>query len=189
MIVRRMYVESLSLSFAGKDNLARRKIIQDPGCPVCGLEAETPYHILWGCSSAMDVWSAGERVFQKFVADVGNFRELAEGFFEKCNKDVFRLFAETARQIWFRRNRWIHDGVFTHPNKVARTAAKVVEDFTVAQLGDANKVREKEVRLILWKKPPVGWVKVNCDASLNLAHCRVGLGVAIRDHDGCLIAA
>jgi hypothetical protein len=29
-----------------KDNLVRRKIIQDPECPLCGLEAETSYHIL-----------------------------------------------------------------------------------------------------------------------------------------------
>jgi hypothetical protein len=32
-------------------------------------------------------------------------------------------------------------------------------------------------------------VKVNCDTSLNLALFRVGLGVAIRDNDECLIAA
>ena len=44
------------------------------------------------------------------------------------------------------------------------------------------------MRPLLWKKPPVGWVKVIYDASLNLALFRVGLGVAIRDHDGCLIA-
>jgi hypothetical protein len=52
-----------------------------------------------------------------------------------------------------------------------------------------NRVREKEVCPLLWKKPPVGWVKVNCDASLNLALFRVRLGVAICDHDECLIAA
>jgi ribonuclease HI len=65
----------------------------------------------------------------------------------------------------------------------------IVEDFSDAQLGVTNRVREKEVRPLLWKKSPMGWVKVNCDASLNLAMFRVGLGVAIRDHDGCLIAA
>jgi hypothetical protein len=43
-----------------KDNLTRRKVIQDPGCPMCGFEAKTPFLILWGCSSAMDVWGASE---------------------------------------------------------------------------------------------------------------------------------
>jgi hypothetical protein len=135
------------------------------------------------------VWSASERVFEKSVTDVGNFQDLAELFFERCKKDLFRLFAATARQIWFRRNRWIHEGVFTHPNEVARFAAVIVEDFSEAQLGVTNRVREKGVRSLLWKKPPVGWVKVNCDAPMNLTLFYVGLGVAIRDHDRCLIAA
>jgi hypothetical protein len=48
-----------------KDTLVRQKIILDPSCPLCGLEAETLYHILWECSSAMDVWGAdaSARVF------------------------------------------------------------------------------------------------------------------------------
>jgi hypothetical protein len=29
-----------------KDNLVQRKIIQDKECSLCGLEAETSYHIL-----------------------------------------------------------------------------------------------------------------------------------------------
>lgn len=38
-----------------RDNLLQRKVVQDPLCLVCGLEAETPIHILWTCPSAMDV--------------------------------------------------------------------------------------------------------------------------------------
>jgi ribonuclease HI len=34
-----------------------------------------------------------------------------------------------------------------------------------------------------------GWVKVNCDASLNKSLCRVGLGIVIRDHDGRVLSA
>ena len=33
------------------------------------------------------------------------------------------------------------------------------------------------------------WVKVNCDASLNKYPCRVGLGIVIRDHDGRVLSA
>jgi hypothetical protein len=38
-----------------RSNLHRRKIIDDPGCPLCGLENETAFHILWQCPSAMDI--------------------------------------------------------------------------------------------------------------------------------------
>jgi hypothetical protein len=32
-----------------KVNLMKRKIVEDPLCPICGLEGETTGHILWGC--------------------------------------------------------------------------------------------------------------------------------------------
>lgn len=48
-----------------RENLHRRKIIDDPARPICGLEAETTFHILWQCPSAMDVWCEGLRIFQK----------------------------------------------------------------------------------------------------------------------------
>jgi hypothetical protein len=51
-----------------KDNLVKRKIIQDPLCPICGLEPETSFHILWDCPSARDVWGVSLRVFQKRVS-------------------------------------------------------------------------------------------------------------------------
>lgn len=94
-----------------RDNLVWRKVILDPSYLICGLEAETTYHIFWGCLSARDVWGASARVFKK-----------GEG------NDV-EIFVETARWIWFRRNAWIHEGRFTHPNEIVRGAICVVHDF------------------------------------------------------------
>jgi hypothetical protein len=95
------------------DNLVRRKIVDDPKCPVCGLEAETIFHILWACQSSMDVWSVGLWLFQKFVSAASDFLLLAEDIFQKSEGNEFAIFVETARKIWFRINKWIHDGLFT----------------------------------------------------------------------------
>jgi hypothetical protein len=46
-------------------NLHRRKVIEYPSCPICGLEAKTTFHILWQCPSAIDVWGVGAQTFQK----------------------------------------------------------------------------------------------------------------------------
>ena len=45
------------------EKLHKRKVISDPFYPVCSLEVETGFHILWQCSSAMDVWSIGYMIF------------------------------------------------------------------------------------------------------------------------------
>jgi hypothetical protein len=67
-----------------RENLAKRKIITDPSCPICGLEAESIEHILWECSSSSDVWSASLRCFQKSSClSAKNFRQIAEYFLPK----------------------------------------------------------------------------------------------------------
>ena len=38
-----------------KENLCKRKITDDPLCPMCRLEVETVGHALWSCSAACDV--------------------------------------------------------------------------------------------------------------------------------------
>lgn len=38
-----------------KENLMRRKVVNDPMCHICSLEVETTFHIIWGCPSAQDV--------------------------------------------------------------------------------------------------------------------------------------
>lgn len=50
-----------------RSNLHKRKIIEDPLCPLCGRAPETVSHILWRCPSAMDAWSVGRVKLQKRV--------------------------------------------------------------------------------------------------------------------------
>ncbi|XP_059453388.1 uncharacterized protein LOC132183934 [Corylus avellana] len=101
-----------------RNNLVRKKITIDPMCLICGREVETTFHIIWACSSLMDVWSGGSRTFQKFIPLSSDLLLLAEGIYQKCEREEFTIFVETLRKIWFRRNRWIHEGVFTPPNEV-----------------------------------------------------------------------
>lgn len=48
-----------------KANMAKRKIVLDPLCSICGLEVETMGHILWSCLVARDTWGMCGRKLQK----------------------------------------------------------------------------------------------------------------------------
>jgi hypothetical protein len=48
-----------------RDDLFKRKVIQDPSCPSCGLEVETVIHSLWSCPAAEDVWGRSFFLFSK----------------------------------------------------------------------------------------------------------------------------
>jgi hypothetical protein len=94
-----------------KDNLLRRKVVDDPNCPICKREPETVLHALWSCPAATDVWGCSKMVFQKCNCDDTDFLTLAELFSLKCGKENWVLFLQLARQIWMTRNKWVHDGI------------------------------------------------------------------------------
>jgi hypothetical protein len=39
-----------------KENLYKKKIIDDPKCAICGGDIETLGHVIWSCTVARDVW-------------------------------------------------------------------------------------------------------------------------------------
>lgn len=39
-----------------RKNLWKKKIVEDPLCPICKLNEETVTHVMWSCSAAIDVW-------------------------------------------------------------------------------------------------------------------------------------
>lgn len=82
-----------------KERLHRKKITQDPHCPLCGLEAETSFHILWNCPSARDVWGACGRKIQKRVFEGLEFIQVMEGIITSCEEDDINLFGRVARKI------------------------------------------------------------------------------------------
>jgi hypothetical protein len=69
-----------------KVNLCKRKIIDDPVCPLCEREAETVLHVLWQCPAAMDAWSTGYNKLQKRSSNLGNnFLQVVENIFLQCD--------------------------------------------------------------------------------------------------------
>jgi hypothetical protein len=63
-----------------KENLMKRKVVEEPLCPICNLEVETTLHVLWDCPASIDVWGASHRFFQqklylrsRFFPGCGNY--------------------------------------------------------------------------------------------------------------------
>lgn len=59
-------------------------------------------------------------IFQKSNCEVPDFLHLAEGFLKRWEEMDFELFIATARGIWFKRNMWLYEGRFSHPNEVVQ---------------------------------------------------------------------
>ena len=98
-------------------NLHRRKMIDDPLCPLCLQEEETTGHILWSCPSAQDVWMECSRKLQKFPSNADDFLNILASFMGKLDEEEVQLYAVVARLLWLRRNIVIHGGGDGAPKK------------------------------------------------------------------------
>ena len=64
-----------------------------------------------------------------------------------------------------------------------------MEEFQNIRLGahsNHGKSNEQDRR---WEKSPLGWIKVNCDAALDIKQGIMGMGVVLRDHGGMMRVA
>ncbi|XP_041016138.1 uncharacterized protein LOC121258658 [Juglans microcarpa x Juglans regia] len=123
----------------------------------------------------MDVWSQGPIVFQKRTNRAASFKELVEKLHSLSDHNVMEIFSVIARGIWLRRNKLIFEDSFTHPTKVQCTSRKGVQVHQ-ADLPD-------------WNPPPIGFININWDATLNIAKDRIGIGLVAQDCEGSIVAS
>jgi hypothetical protein len=123
-----------------KANLCKRKIIDDPLCPLCEREIETVLHAIWQCPAAVDAWSTGCTKLQKKSFNSGNnFLQAVEEIFLQCDPEEIKQFVGIARRLWLRRNEVVHGGRMIHPNDlVSQTKTAMVEFAEATDRGAKN---------------------------------------------------
>ncbi|KAF5447435.1 hypothetical protein F2P56_032989 [Juglans regia] len=169
-------------------NLCRRKIVEEPLCPVCLREAEFVCHITWDCPAAQDVWGQCSRFPQKKSFPPMSFKEL---WFHLCitaNMEILEEFVVISKLLWQRRNKFIFQKEFSHPSSSLKQAH--------GELGEMEALKNSRTRLQTveqikekWTPPPLSSYKINWDAVVDKTNCRIGLGVVVRDHRGLMIDA
>jgi ribonuclease HI len=177
-----------------KANLCKRKIIDDPLCPLCESETETVLHALWQCPAAVDAWSMGCTRLQKKSFNIGkNFLQVVEEIFLQCDLEETKQFVGIARRLWLRRNEVVHGGRMMHPNDLVSQTKTAMVEFAEATDREAKTIAPALgghiERNIKWQPPDTGWAKANWDASLAKDKGWMGFGVVVRDEWGQIIAA
>jgi isoaspartyl peptidase/L-asparaginase-like protein (Ntn-hydrolase superfamily) len=116
--------------------------------------------------------------------------QLAKGILERCDLADFALFVQIARQVWFQRNRWVHDGIFKHPKSIIQeTAMHMEESNLIHEQNSTEKDVGTNASAVRWSAPSQGRYKANWDMAIDKAHGRVGIGVVMRDEKGRVVAA
>jgi hypothetical protein len=176
-----------------RENLCRRRVIQDPSCPCCGLAVESVIHCLWSCPAASDVWGDLLSCFQKCSSFQFSFMHLLEYCFQTFEKDKVELMLVVARNIWLRKNSLIFQGSFLSPNRVWEESFSFMHDFRMFSQGEKD-VASASSQIVhspigVWHPPPDNFFKINWDASVAPNGNQIGLGLVVRDSKGDCIWA
>lgn len=72
-----------------------------------------------------------------------------------------------ARLIWLRRNAFIFRDEFVSPGSLVLAAKEALETFSLVHKQESIEA-SPGISLEVWHKPPVGWMKLNWDAALDI---------------------
>jgi ribonuclease HI len=130
------------------------------------------------------------KTFQKWSSEEDSFVDLIERVLEHLEEGEVQTFAYVARQVWFRRNKMVFDDEFASPAAVNRLSTEQKELFSLAENRPSRKrPSDTTPSVIKWERPPVGWLKMNWDTSVDQARQKIGVSIVLRNHDGEIVAA
>ncbi|XP_040988941.1 uncharacterized protein LOC121236557 [Juglans microcarpa x Juglans regia] len=149
-------------------------------------------HVLWHCSAARDVWAESHRATQKWGAIETDMLKLWVDLEGKLNKIEPAEVAVIMRGLWMRRNSFSFENKFLNPSSIIISARESLEEYHLAEEGIADSSRGGDSRVeVIQKWSPLGAnnFKANWDATCNVKHRKMGVGVIIRDENGAVTAA
>jgi hypothetical protein len=89
-----------------------------------------------------------------------------------------------------RRNHNVFGGSLSTPAEVIHQAKEQLTAYDRAEEGRRKGLFTQQTgRDATWQKPPESFYKLNWDASIDVARKQMGIGVAVRDHKGMLLAS
>ncbi|KAL4379350.1 hypothetical protein GQ457_02G009300 [Hibiscus cannabinus] len=166
-------------------------------CPRCGDCVENMEHTLFFCPFALTVWkcsgfgyeptSIGFPGFGKWWKKLSSLNK--DGVFS----DGLNLLAILCWNIWKSRNSFVFSSLMESPIEVWNRAFEAYEEFS--PLLNSNLTQQSfslpqdlsNSASQFWTKPPLGVLKVNCDAAFDRSIGSAAIACVVRDDSGCII--
>jgi hypothetical protein len=173
-----------------KEKLWKRRIVENPLWSLCGTEVESSIHAVWLCDATKSVWSICQPWIQKCISGDIEFLSLFGNLSARLELEDLELFAMVSQWIWFRRNRYVFDGVFIPPSCLIKGAKEALIEYREAHDSTFLNIQQRPPLLShQWSKPPQGSFKLNWDAALDRKHKLIGVRIVARDSEGKVLMA
>lgn len=163
-------------------------------CHLCPNQVESTLHVLRDCSAAASLWNKflHPRHFNVFYNhDFSSWLSdnLSNKFSPVLNFNWNQIWATITWSLW----RWRNDSLFNSSSNIPRdpylniysAIQQYNECLDLSIVGNEETV--KTMRSITWKRPEVGWIKLNTDGSCDVSRERSGCGGLLRNSDGVFV--
>lgn len=177
-------------AIATKEALFKRRCGSSSVCPLCGLCDETVEHAILLCEWAKNVWFCCPLALRIDPVMISSFHSWCEEWMGKVFKGdelAGCMFAYGCWLIWKGRYEAVFEGGSIDPVVVGRRIFSAAVEFCNAngRISEINDVvAEEDCR---WMPPENGQLKANIDGSFDKASMKAGVGVLIRDSEGCVV--
>ncbi|XP_065631571.1 uncharacterized protein LOC136068397 [Quercus suber] len=117
-----------------RENLARRRIIEDDRCRVCSLAKELGYYVC-GMWEAQDIWVGCPSRLQKGTSGDDDMLHLVESMQRKLTNEELEQFWFQSWIIWNQRNCVLYGGIIQHTGRLNQRAKDYLGEFREHSFG------------------------------------------------------
>ena len=171
-----------------KENLKRRKVIENSECDNCLTHEESTGHLFWSCSRSQEIWAISKLFPKTYDWHVLSFLDLLWFIVVVEQWDQYRVekVVMVAWAIWQNRNEQRVGGKVKNGSIVVHGAMDYLQEYQACCM----KVEEHRPSLVEnWTPPPPQHYKINVDGAVFGAQKAAGIGILVRDAEGRVIGA
>jgi hypothetical protein len=167
-----------------RSRLSERGIDIDTHCPLCEEEVESPLHALRDCSVASEALSIAQFAPLSVVTQQSSVHEWLLFQVSHLSKRSFSALLMLIWAIWRNRNSMVWDALSKPAVEFVPLTLGWWEEFRIVHATPTKLPRSHSQK---WKKPGLGFIKLNVDASFHQASGTAGLGGVFRDSNGSFL--
>jgi ribonuclease HI len=170
-------------------NLERRHIQVINRCPMCNELGESILHALWGCRKLKFVRNEWLPPAVLVNDQIFGFLDFMLECFSLLKKAELELFCVIIWRLWFLRNSVVHGAAKPDLFQVLFWSKDLLVEFQELTSSRGSGVSVENLIRNSWRPPDQVCFKINCDAAVDVLAGVIGIGVAIRDSSGFVLAS
>jgi ribonuclease HI len=170
-----------------RTRLVERHVQCPTSCPICELEEESDWHILFECDNSKRAWQ-GAGLDHVILPIIQNATSVKEAILKMCQSSGRKEAGRAAMLLWVlwkNRNNWVWNHEKEHGQHLGYKAMQLWHEWEAIQLVYSSSTQqEQQPRLVTWQPPPQGKYKCNIDVGVHGEEKKTSMGWCVRDHRG-----